>query len=161
MAVEFFNVRTGERKVVDTEPLIAAFFNSGDQHVNATLGQDFGWRLAPSTLKRIKDIQSNPTLMAQIAAQFQLPFDGVGKTDILTWISLEDARAEAAKREEQAGDYEEQYQQELRELTESPKSKSQERREAVQKSTKSTKTDSADESDSAKIDASNNNQEGK
>ena len=113
MAISFFNVKTGEKRTVDTEPMIAAFFNSSDQHVNATLGQDFGWRLAPETVKRMRDIMAENNKMNQIATTFQLPLDGVSKTDVVRWISLEDARKE---QEAEQTDYTREYEEQIRAL---------------------------------------------
>ena len=112
--IKFYNVRTGEERTVDTEPLIAAFFNSSNLGPNSNKGQDFGWRLAPETIARIREIRRDPVLMPQIAAQFQLALDEVGDTDIVRWISIEAARAEAAKLEGDESDYTQQYEDEIR-----------------------------------------------
>lgn len=111
--IEFTNVYTGEKRTVDTEPMIAALFNSGDRHVNATLGQDFGWRLAPETVRRIREIKSDPDLMARIAAAFQMPQDAMGDTDIIRWISLEDARKQVVSTEDRREELERRYRAEL------------------------------------------------
>ena len=142
MPITFFNINSGERKVVDTEPLIAAFYNSGDQHANSTLGQDFGWRLDADTLLRIKEIQSDFQLMNRIASTFQLPLDGVSKTDIVRWISLEDARKSAAERQEQTGKFEREYQERIRALDEP-------------ETDNSDKNSSNKQTDSGKMDGSN------
>lgn len=147
MAIKFFNIQSGEEKTVDTEPLIAAFFNSTDQHVNARLGQDFGWRLAPETIARIREIQSDQNTIDRIAQAFSLPMGEVADTDVVRWISLEDARAEARKNQEVQGDHEAEYQRQLRELD--------------KKKTVSNKTDSKNNTDSAKIETSNNDKQEK
>lgn len=147
MAIKFFNIRSGEIKTVDTEPLIAAFFNSTDQHVNARLGQDFGWRLAPETIARIREIQSNQNTLDRIAQTFNLPIGEVADTDVVRWISLEDARTEARKNQEEQSDHEAEYQRQLRELDE--------------KKTVSNKIDSKKHNDSAKIETSNNDKQEK
>lgn len=140
MAIKFFNIRSGEEKTVDTEPLIAAFFNSSDQHVNARLGQDFGWRLAPETIARMREIQSNQNTMDRIAQAFNLPIGEVSDTDVVRWISLEDALAEASKRQTVEGDFEAEYQRKLAELDKPKKDKA----------------NSENQSDSAKIEKSSN-----
>ncbi len=114
MAIEFFNVKSGERKKVVTEPMISAYYNSSNQHVNATRGQDFGWRLAPATIKRIQDIKRDFNLMNQVASTFRIPLDSISDTDVLRWISREDAKQEAATTQE--ADYTQQYEEELRAL---------------------------------------------
>ena len=136
MAITFFNVNSGEKKTVDTEPLIAAFYNSTDQHVNAMLGQDFGWRLAPDTLVRIQEIKQNGVLMDRIAQAFNIPQGEVSDTDVVRWISIEDARKQAQDVQAVRGTYEKQYKQD------------------VEKALESNNTDSADETDSAKINQS-------
>lgn len=121
MAIKFFNIKSGEERTVDTEPMIAAFFNSTDQHINALVGQDFGWRLAPETIKRIRQIKSNQETLDRIAQAFSLLQGEVSDTDILRWISLEDARAEAKKTETVQGDFSKEYDEQLRALdTETP-----------------------------------------
>lgn len=116
MPITFFNVKTGEKRTVDTEPLIAAFFNSSDQHVNVQQGQDFGWRIAPETVKRIREIKANDTLMAKIAQTFQLVPDAISDTDVLRWISVEDAQAKSAQGQEQESDYTQEYEDQIRAL---------------------------------------------
>lgn len=112
--IAFFNIRTGEKRVADTEPMLSALFNSSNLHVNAMVGQDFGWRLAPETIKQINDIKRNPMTMNQIAMQFMLPLDNVGDTAILQWIAYQNALQQQAEQEESTSDYSQQYEQELR-----------------------------------------------
>lgn len=116
--ITFFNIKSGEVKEVDTEPTLAAFYNSTDQHVNAHVGQDMGWRLAPETIKRIREIKTDQRLMDRIATTFQLPDDGVSDTDVLRWISLEDARKEAEKTQVSESDHKATYEAQLRALDE-------------------------------------------
>lgn len=115
MAIEFYNIRSGERRTVTTEPMIAAYYNSGDQHVNALVGQDFGWRLGPETKKQLKDIKGNAQKMGEIAIHFQLPMDAIGDTDILRWISLQDAKNQQ-QQDDSSADHERAYQEELQAL---------------------------------------------
>lgn len=124
MAVKFFNIRSGETRTIDpslidptfVEPAITALFNSGNLHVNATRGQDFGWRLAPETIKRIRDIKQDDLQMQRIAVQQQIPLENISETDVLTWIVKDDARKEALKNQQTEGDYNAQYEKELREI---------------------------------------------
>ena len=114
MAIEFFNIRSGERRVVTSEPMIAAFYNSGDQHENSRKGQDFKWRIGASTLKRMQDIREDQVMLDRIAQKFNLPQGEVSDTSILYWISLEDARAEAEADRAEEQDYSRQYEEEVR-----------------------------------------------
>lgn len=120
MAVKFFNIKSGESRTAVTEPMIAAYFNSSDRHVNALVGQDMGWRLAPETLKRMQEVRNDSTKLMQIATSFQLPLDAIGDTDILYWISLEDDREEAVSRQQKEASYAEQYEAEVRALNAPP-----------------------------------------
>lgn len=140
MAIKFFNIRSGETRTADTEPMISAFYNSTDQHVNAMVGQDMGWRLAKETVARIREIQNNQQELDRIAQAFQLPMGEVSETDILWWISLQDARAEAQANQSKQGDFRKQYEAEIRSLDE-----------------ESSKSDSAADTGSAKVKAPSTN----
>lgn len=150
MSISFVNVKSGEKKTVSTEPQIAAYFNSSNLHVNATVGQDLGWRLAPETVQRMRIIRKNPGKMQEIAATFQLPLDSIGDTDVLNWISREDSQK--AEVEQDNDDYERQYQDDIRALEESKKPAPK----AAEKTETSNKPDSNKQTDSAKIESSNN-----
>lgn len=127
--IKFFNVKTGETRILDPatmdpqfiEPAISALYNSSNLHVNATRGQDFGWRISPETVKRIRDIKRDDLMINRIAAGTQILPENLQDTDILTWIVKDDARKEALKNEEAAGDYNQQYEDELRQIGASPK----------------------------------------
>lgn len=120
--IEFFNIRTGERRTVDTEPMMSAFYNSTDQHVNAKVGQDMGWRIGASTIKRIEEIKQDATLMNKIALTFQIPPDEVKETDILYWISIEAAREKTEQASQKEGDFTQQYEDEIRAVRDPAKS---------------------------------------
>lgn len=87
MAIKFLNIRSKEVRVAETEPLIAALYNSSDKGPNANNGQDFGWRLAPEVVVEIRRIKSDPNRIQEIANRFRKPYDEVGETDILKFIS--------------------------------------------------------------------------
>lgn len=126
--IKFFNIKTGETRTLDPatmdpqfiEPAISALYNSSNLHVNAMLGQDFGWRIAPETVRRIQEVKQDDMLVSRIAAQTQILPENLQDTDILTWIVKDDARREAMKNQETEQNYEEQYQRELREATQRP-----------------------------------------
>ncbi len=127
--IKFFNVKTGETRTLDPstmdpqfiEPAIAALYNSGNLHVNATRGQDFGWRIAPETIKRIRDIKRDDMLISRIASVTSILPENISDTDILTWIVKDDARKEAIKNEATEEDFSGQYEDELRKVGASPK----------------------------------------
>lgn len=113
--ISFFNVRTGETRKVTTEPMLAAYWNSSDQGPNSHGGQDFGWRLAPETLARMRQVRADRGLMDHIKVSFQLA-DDPKDIDILRWVSLEDARKEAETEQVRESDYTRQYEDEVRAL---------------------------------------------
>lgn len=117
MAIKFFNIRSGEEVTAVTEPMISAFYNSGDLHVNARLGQDFGWRIAPETLSRMQTIQSDQNLMDRIAMKFLIPLGEVADVDVMRWISIEDEEAKAKEIKKDEVDHEAEYQRQIRKLT--------------------------------------------
>jgi len=120
--ITFFNIKTGEKRTIDpslidptfVEPAITALWNSGNLHVNATRGQDFGWRLGAETLKRIQDVQEDDMLLSRIASSMQRPLEDLNETDILTWLAKDDAAKEAKKNAQTQGNFQAQYEQELR-----------------------------------------------
>ena len=114
MAIEFFNIRSGERKIVETPEMISAFYNSTDQHVNARVGQDMGWRIGASTIKRMDEIRRDQVMLDRITQAFSIPQGEAKDTDIINWISIEDARKKAAENQQQEGDYTAQYEEEVR-----------------------------------------------
>lgn len=127
--IQFFNIKTGETRTLDPatmdpqfiEPAISALFNSGNLHVNATRGQDFGWRIAPSTVKRIRDLKQDQLAITRIAASMQILPENIADTDILTWIVKDDARIEALKNEQAEQDFSQQYEEELRGIGAAPR----------------------------------------
>lgn len=114
MAVKFLNVYTKEIRVAETEPMIAAMYNSGDLGPNAREGQDFGWRLAPEIVVEMRRIRQRPSDMVMIAATYNILPEDVDDKRILKYISdktvVEDAPVA------QNGDYEEEYRDEIRRM---------------------------------------------
>jgi len=111
--IEFYNIRSGERKEVETPEMIAAFYNSTDQHVNARVGQDMGWRIGPKTIERMNEIRRSQTTLDRIAQAFSLPQGEVQDTDIINWISLEDEREKANSQATAEQDYQAEYEAEI------------------------------------------------
>lgn len=118
MAIKFYNIKYGETRTVDTAPMLAAFFNSTNLHVNAMVGQDLGWRIAPETIKQMREIQDDEDKMAKIEKMFQLPEGEIQDIHILNYISIQDAKKAARKMETVENNYEQEYQDQLRALDE-------------------------------------------
>lgn len=168
--IKFYNIRSGETRECETPEMIAAFYNSTNLHVNAMLGQDFGWRIAPETIVRMDEIRGNATELDRIAQAFSLPQGEVKDVDILAWISLLDARGKSKDVQENQAKFEKEYEEQLRQLRKQDEPKTvadveKEEAKAQEKSTEKTdnsaKTDSAEQTDSAKINASSNDKKEK
>jgi hypothetical protein len=87
MPIRFFNIKSGEELVAETEPQIAALWGSSDRSPNSNQGQDMGWRFAPEVVVEMKQIMSDPGKIQEIANRFRIMHEDVGETDVLTWIS--------------------------------------------------------------------------
>ena len=62
--ISFYSIRTGETHYGKLEPTIAAYINSSDMGINASRGQDFGWRLDPGWVKRVRDFKKDSLQMS-------------------------------------------------------------------------------------------------
>jgi hypothetical protein len=67
--VGFFNIKSGETHYARLEPQIQGYINSSDMGINASRGQDFGWRLEPEWVKKVKEFSKNETKMEVITAR--------------------------------------------------------------------------------------------
>lgn len=65
--INFFNIKTGERVSLSRPHQIGAYINSSDLSVNAALGQDFGWRLAPEVIVKLDEFRSDTRTLEDIA----------------------------------------------------------------------------------------------
>jgi len=52
--IGFFNTKTGKTHYAKMDAQIQAYLNSSDMGINASRGQDFGWRLEPEWIKKVK-----------------------------------------------------------------------------------------------------------
>lgn len=118
MALKYFNIRSREIRVADTEPMIAALWSSSDRGPNVQQGQDFGWRLAPEVVVEMKRIKSDIMKLQEIAVRYMRPLEDVGERDILQYISDRTPRDSAPIAQE--GDYEDEYLAEIRSLETQP-----------------------------------------
>lgn len=121
MAIKFtrYGKNGKETRIVDTEPMLSAFYNSSDLGPNARVGQDMGWRLAPEDVVRVKKIKQDEALMTRIAANFQIPRENLTDTDVLFYISEEDRRAN--KQADEDEDHTDQYQKDIAEAEKADK----------------------------------------
>lgn len=114
MALKFFNIRSREVRVAETQEMIAAMWASSDRGPNASQGQDFGWRLAPEVVVELRRITRNPKIIQEIAARYSRPFEDIGEKEILKYISDKTKVDDAPVAQE--GDYEDEWRAEIARL---------------------------------------------
>jgi len=109
--VGFFNIKTGKTHYAKTEPQIQGYINSSDMGINASRDQDFGWRLEPAWVKKVKAFRRDETKMEVLTARHG--GQKVTTTQILYAIYGEQLRAAQERAEENEAPFEEQYQAEI------------------------------------------------
>lgn len=67
--IPFFSIRTGETHWGKLEPTIQAYINSSDMGINASREQDYGWRLHPDWVKKVRDFKRDRTQMSILMAK--------------------------------------------------------------------------------------------
>lgn len=67
--ISFFSIRTGETHYGKLEPTIAAYLNSSDLGINASRGQDYGWRLSPEWVEKVRAFRRNPVQVSILTAK--------------------------------------------------------------------------------------------
>ena len=67
--IAFYSIRTGETHFGKLEPTIAAYLNSSDLGINASRGQDYGWRLAPDWVQKVREFRRDQTQMSILTAK--------------------------------------------------------------------------------------------
>lgn len=105
--IGFFNIKTGETRYARLEAQIQAYINSSDLGINASRDQDFGWRLAPEWVKRVKAFRRNEAKMERLTER-----NGgqkVTTTQILYTIYGEQLRAAQERADEESTPFEEEY----------------------------------------------------
>ena len=105
--IAFFSVKTGETRYAQLEPQIQAYINSSDMGVNASRGQDFGWKLAPEWVEKVRAFRKDENKMERLVSR-----NGgqkVTTTQILYAIYGEQLRVWEQVQEDESSPYEEQY----------------------------------------------------
>lgn len=112
--IPFFSINTGETHYARLEPTIQAYINSSDMGINASRGQDFGWRLDAEWVKKIRDFRTDDTKVDALAAKLRLE-DGESPNtiQILNYIYGRQVRSYLQKLREDESPYAEQYQQDI------------------------------------------------
>jgi hypothetical protein len=119
--IAFYNVKSGETHYAKLEPTIAAYINSSDMGINASRGQDFGWKLGADWVKRVRDFRRD-TLQMQILTSKnsgQKP----STVQILYYLYGEDLRAYEEEVVENENPYEDEYQAQIAEGKATPAKK--------------------------------------
>lgn len=109
--IGFFNIKSGETHYCRLEPTIAAYINSSDMGINASRGQDFGWRLEPDWVRQVKAFRRDEQKM-----QMLLTRNGGQKpstTQILYSIYGEQMRAYEQQLEDDDSPFEQEYLKEI------------------------------------------------
>lgn len=109
--IGFFSVKTGETHYAKLEPTIAAYINSSDMGINASRGQDFGWRLDAEWVNKVKAFRRDRMQMQLLTAQNS----GQKPTtiQILHFLYGEELRAYQEEVEEHENPFEDQYQRDI------------------------------------------------
>ncbi len=105
--IAFFNVKSGETHYCRLEAQIQAFLNSSDLGINASRGQDFGWKLAPEWVKAVRAFRKNEVKMETLTNR-----NGGQKVttpQILYAIYGEQLRAAQERADEEESPFEEEY----------------------------------------------------
>lgn len=132
--IGFFNIKSGETRYARLEAQIQAYINSSDLGINASRDQDFGWRLAPEWVKKVKEFRRNESRMERLTDR-----NGGKKpttTQVLYAIYGEQLRAAQEYADENETPFEEEY---LSEITGKSESQSNDAPEKVEKTTVSKK----------------------
>lgn len=112
--IEFFNIKSGDTHYCRLEATIQAYINSSDMGINASRGQDFGWRLAPSWVQLVREFRKNENKMTNLGAKLRLEEDqSPSLIQILYAIYGGQLRAARVAAEEYENPYEEEYLQKI------------------------------------------------
>lgn len=113
--IGFTNIKTGETRYAQLEPQIQAYINSSDLGINASKDQDFGWRLAPEWVMKVRAFRKNETKMEALVTRNggQKPT----QTQILYAVYGQQLRAAQERADENENPFEEEY---LRKISAKP-----------------------------------------
>lgn len=146
--VEFYSVKTGETHYAKSEAQLQAYINSSDMGVNASRGQDFGWRLGKDWVKAVRKYRLDEAKMALLSQK--LGDDVQPDTlDIAYAIYGDQLRAYNSAKVEEENPFEEQYLQSISKTTVAP--------ESMPESTKIEVKDTTPEVAPVKVKTSKNN----
>lgn len=125
IGIEFYNVNTRERRICDTEPMIAAFWASSDLSPNANKGQDYGWRIGPEIKAELDGYKKDPAKLQYIAQELHVQIDMLTDSEILFWMVDQQQKASQASQASGEKDYTDEYNQEVAEAKAKSRPKTQ------------------------------------
>lgn len=107
--IPFFSVKTGETHHAKLEAQISAYINSSDIGVNASRGQNYGWRIGAEWVQKIRDFKKNSTKMSILTSKLggQKPTT----VQIAYYMYGEELQAYYEAQEDNEDQYEEEYQE--------------------------------------------------
>ncbi len=108
--IGFYSVQTGETRYAQLDAQIQGYLNSSDLGINASRGQDFGWRLSADWVKKVRAFRADETKMSTLAAKLRLEDDQLPNlTQILYAIYGEQVRGERSRAQERDKPFEQEY----------------------------------------------------
>jgi hypothetical protein len=117
--VEFYNVKSDDTHYARSQAQIQAYLNSSDMGVNASRGQDYGWKLGAEWVKKVRAFRKDDTKMSILVAKNN--GQNPSTPQILYAIYGEELRRASAIRDEQDAPYEEKYRKAISEAPEPSK----------------------------------------
>lgn len=109
--IPFFSVKSGDTHYARSSAQIQAYINSSDMGINASRGQDFGWRLAADWVKKVKAYRKDISKLERLSEKY----GGANPTDpqILYAIYSEQVRAHQQRLAEEENPFENEYLKEI------------------------------------------------
>lgn len=108
--IGFFSVQTGETRYAQLDAQIQAYINSSDLGINASRGQDFGWRLSPEWVKKVRAFRADENKMTTLAARLRLDDDQLPSlTQVLYAIYGQQLRIARSRAQEKENPFEQDY----------------------------------------------------
>jgi len=116
--IEFYNIKSGERVKLTRPHQIGAYLNSSDLHINSALGQDFGWRLAPSIIVKLDELRADVAELQAISKRIGVDVAELTTVHLVQHLSyLDDLGVKLAARDADRNPaYQSAYEQEVAEL---------------------------------------------
>lgn len=112
--IGFYSVKTGETRYAVLDAQIQGYINSSDLGINASRGQDFGWRLSPEWVKQVRAFRANENKMATLSAKLRLEDDQLPSlTQVLYAIYGQQLRAAQSRAQAEENPFEEEYLQNI------------------------------------------------